>query len=531
VPREAWALLADARWDDARASFLAAGDTAEAQEGLSWAAWWLDDADTVFAARERAFRLYEAGGDAAGAARMATWLAVDELDFRAAFPVANGWLRRAHRLLAEHAPAPEHGWLAFQEGYMAHAAGETAAAAEQAARAAELGRRFGVPDLQMLGLALEGAAHVSCARVAEGMRCLDEATATALTGGASIPISSAWTCCFTVGACTAVLDLPRAVEWCDRIAAFAARYGSRYMLAFCRAEYGEIHVWRGDWKRAETMLQAAIEDFARSRPAWVAGPLVALADLRARQGRAPEAEALLDRAGPSSGEQLCRARLAFEQGHARDAADLLDRLLRQLPAERRLRRAPALYLLAQARGAEAEGAAGELDALARLAGTPLLRACADRAAGLVAAARGEHERARPLLEDAVDGFARGGAKVEAAAARRDLAATLTALGRAGAAEREAARAAGDEHGATSSRAVDELSPREHGATSSRAVDELSPREREVLGLLAEGLTNREIAERLVLSEHTVHRHVSHVLGKLGVPSRAAAAAQAVRAGL
>ena len=51
------------------------------------------------------------------------------------------------------------------------------------------------------------------------------------------------------------------------------------------------------------------------------------------------------------------------------------------------------------------------------------------------------------------------------------------------------------------------------------------------GLLVEGLTNRQIAERLVVSEHTVHRHVTNILRKLDVPSRTAAAAQAVRAGL
>ena len=35
------------------------------------------------------------------------------------------------------------------------------------------------------------------------------------------------------------------LEWCDRIAQFAERYGSRYMLAFCRAEYGAVHLWLG----------------------------------------------------------------------------------------------------------------------------------------------------------------------------------------------------------------------------------------------------------------------------------------------
>jgi DNA-binding NarL/FixJ family response regulator len=60
---------------------------------------------------------------------------------------------------------------------------------------------------------------------------------------------------------------------------------------------------------------------------------------------------------------------------------------------------------------------------------------------------------------------------------------------------------------------------------------LSRRELEVLGLVAEGLTNHDIAERLVLSEHTVNRHVANILRKLGLPSRAAAASLAGRYGL
>ena len=53
----------------------------------------------------------------------------------------------------------------------------------------------------------------------------------------------------------------------------------------------------------------------------------------------------------------------------------------------------------------------------------------------------------------------------------------------------------------------------------------------MLGLLAAGLTNRDIAARLVLSEHTVHRHVANILRKLQLASRAAAVAYAVRGGL
>jgi pimeloyl-ACP methyl ester carboxylesterase/DNA-binding CsgD family transcriptional regulator len=64
-----------------------------------------------------------------------------------------------------------------------------------------------------------------------------------------------------------------------------------------------------------------------------------------------------------------------------------------------------------------------------------------------------------------------------------------------------------------------------------ALDELSAREREVLGLVAQGRSDAQIAERLVISPHTVHRHVANILAKLRLPTRAAAAARAARAGL
>jgi pimeloyl-ACP methyl ester carboxylesterase/DNA-binding CsgD family transcriptional regulator len=64
-----------------------------------------------------------------------------------------------------------------------------------------------------------------------------------------------------------------------------------------------------------------------------------------------------------------------------------------------------------------------------------------------------------------------------------------------------------------------------------AIDQLSKREREVLRLVAEGLGDAEIAERLVLSRHTVHRHVANIRRKLGLHSRSAAAVAASRAGL
>ena len=536
-----WEELGRGHWAEAQAIFeeaLARDETPEACEGLSWAAWWLDDEAAVFSARERAYRLYKRGGDRASAARMATWLAVDHLDFHGSAAVASGWLRRAHRLLDPLEPGPDHGWLAFHEGYLARAAGETARAQELAGVAAELGRQFGVPDLEMLGLALEGVTLVACAQVEDGMRCLDEATAAALEGEAKIPISSAWACCFLVGACTAVLDYERASEWCDRIAEFAERYGSRYMLAFCRAEYGAVHMWRGRFAEAEAVLELSVEDFSHSRPAWAGAPLAALAELRRRQGRPEDAALLLDRAGSSQTEQLCRARLALDRGEPLRAAELLERLLRNVPAHRKLERAPILELLVEARIARGElsEAAVALDALQeveRLVGTAPLRAFVERAHGRLAAARGDHEHARTSLEDAVDRLERSGAPYEAALTRIELAASLRALGRHDAARSESAAALERllELGAvTQARRARRLV--DATAEDDRIVlPQVTAREREVLRLLAEGLTNRQIAERLVVSEHTVHRHVTNILRKLDLPSRSAAAVTAVQSGL
>jgi DNA-binding CsgD family transcriptional regulator len=61
--------------------------------------------------------------------------------------------------------------------------------------------------------------------------------------------------------------------------------------------------------------------------------------------------------------------------------------------------------------------------------------------------------------------------------------------------------------------------------------DLTKREAEVLTLIAAGLSDREIADRLVLSPHTVHRHVANVRTKLGLPTRAAAVAEAAKRGL
>jgi RNA polymerase sigma factor (sigma-70 family) len=117
--------------------------------------------------------------------------------------------------------------------------------------------------------------------------------------------------------------------------------------------------------------------------------------------------------------------------------------------------------------------------------------------------------------------------------RLELATSLLGLGRHDAARSEAAAAlerllelGADAQARRARRLVDTSS--DDGRI---VLPQVTAREREVLRLLAEGLTNRQIAERLVVSEHTVHRHITNILRKLDLPSRTAAAATAVQAGL
>lgn len=538
---DGWAALRSGRWEAARSHFAAAvavRETPEALEGLSWSLWWLDDAEALFDARERAFRRYRDAGDAASAARMATWLAADHLDFHGALALASGWLDRAGRLLDPLERGPDHGWLAFHRGFIADLKGRTSDAEADAQLAAEAGRQFGVPDLEMLGLALQGMSLVSRAKVQDGMRCLDEASAIALAGEATIPISSAWTCCFLVTSCTRVLDFERAFEWCDRISEFAERYGSRYMLGFCLAEYADIHLWRGEWPKAEASLQASIAAYEASRRSMVAGSLTALAELRRRQGRREESLRLLDRAGTSAAAQLCRANLALDHGEVAMAIELAQRLTRNVPTDRPLERLPALEFLARSQITgglldAAQAALDELRGVSTQVGTTALRGRTSLVEGMLAAARGDLETAKRQLETAVDTFERCRAPFDAARARIELASTLASLGRTVDAQREA-RQAYDclrELGAAAEANRARRLASDGDAGAEIRLTGISPREREVLSLLPQGLTNRQISDRLCISEHTVHRHVTSILRKLGLPSRAAAAALAVRIGL
>jgi ATP/maltotriose-dependent transcriptional regulator MalT len=312
-----------------------------------------------------------------------------------------------------------------------------------------------------------------------------------------------------------------------------------------------VLIWRGAWPEAEAELEAATGELAASFPAMAAEGIARLAELRRRQGRVEDAQALLDRLDTQSlralGGKLAllgRAALTLDRGDATTAIDLAERFLRGVPAEDRLERIDGLELLARAQIARGDHAhavrsMAELQAITGAIATPSLRAVTSFAEGVLAAACGDHEEARRRFEDAVDLFDVGGAPFEAARSRLELGSALTALGRVDAAAREAraaltilekiGAARERDRAAGLLRHLEAAAPERTGDEAAAAG--LTRRELEILRLVAQGLSDKEAAAGLGLSEHTIHRHISNVLNKLDVPSRAAAVAQAAQRGL
>jgi tetratricopeptide (TPR) repeat protein len=367
-----WAALSGGRWLEARSRFqeaLARAAAPEALEGIGWACWWLEDVSGCLDARERAYRMYRQAGEARGAARMALWLGDAHIEFRGANAVADGWFGRAARILEGVEPTPEHGWLAVFEANAALDRNDLAAARRLAEHARGLGRRYGAVDLEMFSLATEGIAMVDQGDVEQGMRCLDEATAAALSGEYENLAPAAWTCCRLISACEQLRDYERGAQWCQRVEEFSLRMDTRFVTGVCRAHYAVILAWHGSWTEAEQELTAAIDGLTANRPFWRSEALVRLGDLRRRQGRFAEAEELFTQTLEHPLAQQGLAELSLDREDPGTARDLLERLLRRIPGDTKAARAVPLELLVFAAVAmgDYESAATRLEELRSLA--------------------------------------------------------------------------------------------------------------------------------------------------------------------
>jgi DNA-binding CsgD family transcriptional regulator len=501
-------------------------------ETLADAAWWLSRSEESVAARQRAYAAYVAAGDDPRAAWCAGRLCIEHF-FRGEPAVAAGWLMRAQRLLRDQPERVQHGYVAAIESTVAGARGEAGEAVACAERATEIGLRFGDPDLVAMGIHLHGMALVDAGRVAEGMALLDEAMASVVAGELGTFFTGI-VYCNVIATCLEVSDVGRLGEWNE-----AARQWCELLPpdapfpTICRVNRAEAALLRGAWPEAEAEAARATRE-VRFNPRVAARAFYETGEIRRRIGDLAGAEEAFAHAHELSLQpQPGLALLRLAQGKPEAALRALRAAVADEPPGRPHR---ARLLAAQVEVAVAAGdldAAGrasrELDEIAGRLGTPALAAAAATAGGALRLAEGDLPAALECLRAAGTTWQELRLPYETAQARMLYG---TALRRAGSEEDallelRAALAGFERLGAAgdAARAAALLGGRD-GLPGG-----LTAREAEVLRLVAAGRTNREVAAALVISEHTVARHVQNIFAKLGVSSRSAATAFAFEHGL
>ncbi len=528
--------LVAGRWSDARAAFQEAldlTDSAEALDGLGRALWWLRDERGAVVHRERAYAGFRRDGDLARAARIALWLSREYLLAFDNDAASRGWLARAERLLRDVAPGAEAGWLDLTRSEGVRDPGE---AASFASAALDVALVTGDLDLELRALAQLGLAEVSLGESDRGLARLDEAMAAATSGEPATLETFADICCTLMLACERAGDSERPQQWSAVLDDFVRAHDHVTLLAFCRTCCADVYAANGRIDSAEEELELAVRELtAAGQRSRCIPPSARLAEIRVLQGRFDEAEQLLD--GLEAEPEALRARVAVRiaRGEPAAASALLARRLDEL-GWTNLLAAPLLAQLVEARLLEgrldgATAAASALEEIAEVRGRERVEALATASRGRIAFAEGRADAADLLLA-AVNRFAALGARLDAARTRLELARALAVpspeiavdTARHARTELEALGALRDADAAAA--LMRSLGAK--GRAGPRAAGLLSRREREVLGLLGDGLSNREIAERLFISPKTAEHHVSRIYGKLGVSSRAEAVAYATR---
>jgi DNA-binding CsgD family transcriptional regulator len=529
------AALAAGDWHAARHAFeeaLAEEESPVARDGLGRALWWSDGPGPAVAERTRAYGGYRRTGETEAAARVALWLAHE---YGAAYtnaPAASGWLKRAEGLLEGVDEGATHVQL---ELVKAERALDRVEAARHAKAALTVARRLGDPDLEVAALGRLGLAEVRLGAVESGMARFDEAMAAALGGETDQIETLGELCCGLIAACDLTGDVDRLGQWNRLLDAAGGEKGELPMLSFCGCCSAEALIAGGRLDAAEQelarALRAAEQTGVQTR---CVDPRARLADLLVRQGRFEEAEQILPGADGDGWTVRARAELHVARDEPHAAAVVLERRLRQI-GEVNLLAVSVLDLLVTAHIAEgdlnaAADVAARLETLAQWSGVERVSAYGERARGRVALAAGT-DGATERLERALATFVRLGMNEEAGRTRLDLARALTSVDRAAAiAEARAAmsalHASGDAHARDVAAGLLRELGDESRPPSPVGAQELTRRELEVLRLLAEGLTNAEVAARLVISVKTAANHVSSILMKLGLRNRSQAAAYA-----
>lgn len=491
--------------------------------------------DTYLDLMGRAFDADTEAGVRLKAARTAFWIGLT-LMFRGEHGRGGGWLARAGHLVEEsEKDCAEAGYLLLPRVEMSFGAGDNDAAVDFAAQALAIGERHGDEDLSALARHLVGRAQLALGDMHKGLSSLDE-TMVATTEGRLSPIVTGLIYCSVIEACQRYQIVRRASEWTEALSSWCARQPE--LVAFtgrCLIHRSEILLFDGRWPEAEVEASAAIRRLAEGSAAHHAGPAHyqqgELHRLRGEYHAADESYRAASALGfdPQPGLALMRLR----EGAGRSSAAAIKRALAAADAPtKRMRLLGAAFEIAHGLQQldEARAFHDEMKTLANTYRSDAVTALLAEMQGDLAATDNDPEQAVKCYAQSAGLWRDLACPYRLARVRLRSASTCAALGdvEGAVAEARAAREGFASLGAEPEQQDAETFIRKH--TRSRGAI-LTRRQTEVLGLVARGLTNREIAKRLGLSERTVDHHVSDILTRIDAPTRAAAAAYAVSFGL
>ena len=486
--------------------------------------------------QERLHRVHAEANKRGGAARCAFWLALMAL-LRGEVGKANAWHARGQRLVGEE-DCVERGYLMMVTAELQLRTAECDAAQASAHEAVAIAEKYGDADLRSAARHAQGRALILQGDVLTGLTQLDEAMLAVVAGELS-PIMTGLMYCSVIDACQQICAHGRAREWTAAFSSVCEQQPE--MVAFngvCLVHRAEIMRFQGAWHDALTEACRACERARRLDRQPPGAALYQQAEIHRLCGEFAKAE----EAYRSASELGCEpqpglALLRLAQGRSDAACAAIRRLAGTttdraggaigIPNARRARLLPAYLEIMLATGDvdEAKRARDELRELARAFDADALRAVVAQADGAIALAEGHPEAALEPLRCAFELCERLEAPYDAARVRVLIGQACHALGddEAAGLEHQAARAVFARLGARPDLARLDASTSVPPRSSKRL---LTSRELHVLRLISNGRTNRQIADELRLSERTIDRHVSNILGKLDVPSRTAATAYA-----